>query len=46
MRVDPELPTSIKKHVNRLGESGKIGKLQSSPTWNRVSGIGEKGPEP
>jgi hypothetical protein len=35
MRVDPELPTSIKKHVNRLAESGKIGKLQSSPTWNR-----------
>ena len=31
MRVDPELPTSIKKRVNRLGESGKkIGK----PTWN------------
>ena len=46
MRVDPELPTSIKKHVNRLGESGKIGKLQSSPTWNRVSGFGENGPEP
>ena len=35
MRVEPELPTSIKKHVNRLSESGKISKLQSSPTWNR-----------
>ena len=35
MRLEPELPTSIKKRVNRLGESGKIGKLQSSPNWNR-----------
>ena len=35
MRVEPELPASLKKHVNRLGESGKIGTLQSFPTWNR-----------
>ena len=34
MRVEPKLPTSIKERINRLDESGKIGKLQSSPTWN------------
>ena len=35
IRVEPELPASLKKHVNRLGESGKVGTLQSFPTWNR-----------
>ena len=38
IRVEPELPVSLKKHVNRLGESSKISKLQSSPTWNRGFG--------
>jgi hypothetical protein len=35
MRVEPELPASIKKYVNRLGDGRKIGTLQSFPTWNR-----------
>ena len=35
IRVEPEVPASLEKHVNRLGESGKIGTLQSFPTWNR-----------
>ena len=46
IRVEPELPASLKKHVNRLGESGKVGTLQSFPTWNRGLGTGKKGPEP
>jgi hypothetical protein len=46
MRVEPELPSSLKKHVNRLGESDKFGTLQSFPTWNRGLGTGKKGPEP
>jgi hypothetical protein len=36
MTVEPELPASIKKYVNRLGESRNISTLQSFPTtWNR-----------
>jgi hypothetical protein len=35
MRVEPELPASIKKCVNSLGESRKIGTLQSFPPLNR-----------
>jgi hypothetical protein len=33
IRVEPELPASIKKYVNRLSESRST--LQSFPTWNR-----------
>jgi hypothetical protein len=32
IRVEPELPASVRKHVNRLGESWRAGRLQSFPT--------------
>ena len=47
IRVEPELPASIRKHVNRLGESRKIGTLQSFPTWNYgFRGRAKRGREP
>jgi hypothetical protein len=33
MRLEPEPPASIMKHVDRLGENSKIGSLQWFPTW-------------
>ena len=47
MRVEPELPASIRKHVNGLGESRKIGTLQSFLTWNHgFRGRAKRGREP
>jgi len=47
MSVEPELPASIRKHVNRVGESRKIGTLQSFLTWNHgFRGRAKRGREP
>ena len=34
LRAEPELPTSIRRQVDRLGESWRASRLQSFPTRN------------
>ena len=34
MRVEPELPASIRRQVDRLGEGWRANRPQSFPAWN------------
>ena len=47
LRAEPELPASIRRQVDRLGESWRASRPQSFPTWNTVLGRrAKRGREP
>ena len=46
LRAEPELPASIGRKVDRLGESWSAGRPQSFPTRNRLRRRGQRGREP